>query len=239
MGAPTRFFNGVTTARPTHPLAQYGRPDPMAWHTYFNDFDTYVSGDWTITRVGTTPTEALTDIDGGALLLTLSAADDDSDYLQKKGESFLPTSGKKLIFAARFKVSDATQSDLVMGLQVTDTTPMAAGGDGVTDGIFFQKDDGDANIDFYVQKDTTTGQSTNTAITTIASDTFVELAFYFDGARYVTAYKDKVAVAVVDLTTTLTTYLPDTELTISFGVQNGEAVAKTMTIDYIFCAQER
>jgi len=239
MPAPSRFFNGVTTAKREWPLGNYGRPDPTIWHTYFNDFDHYVAGDWTITRVGTTPTEALTDVDGGGLLLTLSAADNDSDYLQKKGESFLPTSGKKLIFVARFKVSDATQSDLVMGLQITDTTPMAAGGDGVTDGIFFQKDDGDANIDFYVQKDATTGQSTNTAITTIASNTFVELAFYFDGARYVTAYKDKVPVAVVDLTTTLTTYLPDTELTISFGVQNGEAVAKTMTIDYIFCAQER
>ena len=239
MGTPTRYPNGVSTAKREWPLGQYGLPNPMAWHTYFEDFDTYVAGDWTITRVGTTPTEALTDVDGGALLLTLSAADNDSDYLQKKGESFLPTSGKKLIFAARFKVSDATQSDLVMGLQVTDTTPMAAAGDGVTDGIFFQKDDGDANIDFYVQKDATTGQLTTTAATTIATDTFVELAFYFDGARYVTVFKDKAPVSVVDLTTTLTTYLPDTELTISFGVQNGEAVAKTMTIDYIFAAQER
>ena len=42
-----------------------------------------------------------------------------------------------------------------------------------------------------------------------------------------------------DLSATLATYLPDTELTISFGVQNGEAVAKTMTIDYIFAARER
>jgi hypothetical protein len=35
------------------------------------------------------------------------------------------------------------------------------------------------------------------------------------------------------------TYLPDTELTVSFGIQNGEAVAKTMTVDYIFAAKER
>jgi hypothetical protein len=31
----------------------------------------------------------------------------------------------------------------------------------------------------------------------------------------------------------------DEELTISFGIQNGEAVAKTMSIDYIFVSKER
>jgi hypothetical protein len=37
-----------------------------------------------------------------------------------------------------------------------------------------------------------------------------------------------------------TTNLPDDEdLTVSFALQNGEAVAKTMTVDYIFVAKER
>jgi len=234
MGTPVRFPFGVTNVEKHTPFAQLGLPLPMTYHTYFNDFDHYVAGDWTITNVGTTPTQALTDVDGGALLLTMAATDDSSSFLQKKGESFLPTSGKKLFFAARFKVSDATQSDFVVGLQVTDTTPLD-----VTDGIYFQKDDGDANVDFYVSKDATTGRSTTTAATTVTTDTFLELAFYFDGKRYVTLWKDRLQVGVVDLTTTLATYLPDTELTISFGVQNGEAVAKTMTVDYIFAAQER
>ena len=40
--------------------------------------------------------------------------------------------------------------------------------------------------------------------------------------------------------TVVTTNLPDNEqLALSFGVQNGEAVAKTMTIDYLSVAQER
>lgn len=234
MGTPVRFPFGVTNVEKHTPFAQLGLPLPMTYHTYFNDFDHYVAGDWTITNVGTTPTQALTDVDGGALLLTMAATDDSSSYLQKKGESFLPTSGKKLFFAARFKVSDATQSDFVMGLQVTDTTPLD-----VTDGVYFQKDDGDANVDFYVSKNATTGRLTTTAATTAADDTFLELAFYFDGKRYVTVWKDRLQVANVDLTTTLATYLPDTELTISFGITNGEAVAKTMTVDYIFAAQER
>lgn len=243
MGTPTRFPGGVTNVTKANPLGQYGMPDPTTWHTYFNDFDTFAVGDWVITTVEAgagAATEALTDVDGGVLLITNDAADDDSDFFQKVGESFLPASGKKMFFKARFAVSDATQCDWVMGLQITDTTPIAAAGDGVTDGIFFQKDDGDTNIDFYVQKDTNGGQLTSTAVTTAAAaGVYMSLAFYFDGRRYVHVYKDDVQVYTADLTETLTTYLPDTELTISFGIQNGEAVAKTMSVDYILAAKER
>lgn len=243
MGVPSRFPYGVTTAAKDSPLGMFGMLDPTKYHCYFNDFDHFAVGDWTITTTeagASSATEALTDADGGVLLITNDAADNDCDWFQKVGESFLPASGKKLFFKARFKVSDATQSDWIMGLQITDTTPLAAGGDGVTDGIFFQKDDGDTDIDFYVQKDSTTGQLTTTACTAAAAaDTYMVLAFYFDGVRYVELWKDDAKVATVDLTTTLATYLPDTELTISFGIQNGEAVAKTMSIDYILVAQER
>jgi hypothetical protein len=243
MGTPARFTYGVTTADRNDPLGMFGMPDPTKWHVYFNDFDHFTVGDWTITTTEAgagSATEALTDVNGGVLLITNDAADNDADFFQKVGESFLLASGKKAMFKARFAVSDATQSDWVIGLQVTDTTPLAADGDGVTDGIFFQKDDGDTNVDFYVQKNATTGQLTCAAVTTAAAaDTFMSLAWYFDGKRYVEVYKDDVLVYTADLTTTLSTYLPDTELTISFGIQNGEAVAKTMSVDYIFAAIER
>lgn len=248
MGSPVRFPYGVATVSPTNPLAMFGLPDPTTWHVFFDDFDQWVTdtssaGKYTITTVETgagDATEALSDENGGVLLLTNDAADNDSDFLQKIGESFKPASGKKLFFKSRFKVSDATESDWIMGLIITDTTPLAAAGDGATDGIFFQKDDGDTNIDFYVQKDTTTGQLTSTAVTTAAAAaTYMTLAFYFDGKQYIHLYKDDAKVKEVDLTTTLATYLPDTELTVSFGIQNGAAAAKTMSVDYIFVAQER
>jgi hypothetical protein len=66
-----------------------------------------------------------------------------------------------------------------------------------------------------------------------------EFAFYFDGSRYISVFKDGVKTKDIDLTTTLATYLPDTELALSFGVKNGEAVAKVLTVDYIFAALER
>lgn len=226
MAAPTRFPRGVTNVAVTDLLGQYGLPDPTLWNTYFTDFNTYVAGDWTITSVGAA-TQALTDLDGGDLLLTNAAADDNSTFLQKKGESFTFETNKKLIFKARFKVSDATQSDLVMGLQITDTTPLA-----VSDGVWFGKDDGDAFIDFHMAK--ASAQTDATAIATITT-AFVELGFYWDGNTTLSYWVNGVQIGSL----TDVTNLPTTELTVSFGVQNGEAVAKNSTVDYIFAAKER
>lgn len=230
----TRFRGGVTNIGPGKTLSSFGMPDPTSWHVFFDDFDRFVAADWTITTTelgAGSATEALTDVDGGALLVTNDAADDDADFFQKVGESFLMASGKKALFKARFKVSDATQSDFVMGLQVTDTTPLDA-----TDGIYFQKDDGDANLDIYVRKDATTGSNSATAIATVSNDTFMSVGWYYDGAGTVYYFVDDVMKGSLSASST---YLPDTELTISFGIQNGEAVAKTMTVDYIFAAKER
>ena len=235
MASPTRFPSGVSTAVKTNPLGNFGMPDPTKWHVFFDDFDTYVAADWTVTAVGAA-TRALTDGDGGLLLVTNAAADNDSSQNQKLGESFLLTSGKKTIFKARLKVSDATQSDLLIGLAVLDTTLIAAAGDGVTDGVFFQKDDGVATLDVYCQKDTTTGQTSAAAIATLVADTFVTLSWYYDGVDSISYYINDVHTGTLSATST---FLPDTELTVSFAMQNGEAVAKTQTLDYIFVAQER
>lgn len=243
MGSPVRFPFGVTNVDKVDPLGMYGLPDPTTWATFFTDFQTFNVADWTLTTVEAgsgAATEALTDAHGGVLLVTNDNADNDSDFFQKVGESFLPASGKRLIGKFRFKVSDATESEVYFGLMVTDTDPLSStAGDGVTDGIFFMKEDGTTNVNFYVQKDATTGQLTTSAVTTLANDTWTELAFSFDGNRYVTLWKDGAQLSTVDLTTTLTTYLPDTELTVSFGLKNGEAAAKTLSVDYIFVAQER
>lgn len=237
MGSPTRFKNGVTNVGVESPMGQLQIPDPSLMHVWFDDFDEYVAGDWTVTAVGTTPTRALTDGDGGLLLVTISAADNDSSQNQKVGESFLLTSGKKMMFKARFKVSDATQSDFLIGLAVLDTTLLGAvAGDGVTDGVFFSKDDGVATMDVSVQKDTTTGQNTALAVHTVVSDTFLQVAWAYDGVNAIKYYVDNVHKGTLSATST---FLPDTELTVSFALQNGEAVAKTMTLDYILVAAER
>ncbi len=234
MATPTRFTSGVTTADRTAALGFFGLPDPTGWHVYFNDFDTFNTAEWTITTVEAgagSATEALTDADGGVLLVTNDAADNDADFFNKVGESFLLESGKRAFFKARFKVSDATQSDFVMGLQVTDTTPLDA-----TDGIYFMKDDGDALLDVYCRKNATTGSTSATGIATVVSDTYMTVGLAYDGKSSLAYFVNDVQLGTLDASSS---YLPDTELTISFGIQNGEAVAKTMSVDYILAAKER
>jgi hypothetical protein len=238
MANPVRYTSGVSTAVKGSALWNYPAPDPTKAHSYFNDFFTYVAADWTVTSVGTTPTRALAaDEPFGALLCTISSADNDSTQLQLTTSNFSLAAGKKAWFKTRLKVSDATQSDFLVGLAILDTTLQGStDGAGCTDGIFFNKDDGDALIDFQVQKNATTGQNRSVGVATCADNTYVTLGWYFDGASSCTCYVDDVAKATIDASSA---YLPDTVITPSVAMQNGEAVAKTMTIDYIFAAIER
>jgi len=223
----TRFPNGITNVKKTSSLGAMGQLDPSKFHTYFDDFDTYTAADWTVTEVGVA-TQALADGDGGLLLITNAAGIADSSWSQKVGESYLFAAGKKIWFKAKFQVSDATQSVFQLGLQITDTTPLA-----ITDGVYFQKDDGDALLDFHVNKDSTI--TSQTGIATVVAATDLTIAFYYNGVDAIEYFVDGVSLGVSDVTN-----LPDDEvLTISYGIQNGEAVAKTMTLDYIFAAQER
>jgi hypothetical protein len=224
----TRFPNGVTNVGEDSPFADLAMPAPPLFHTYFEDFDYYAAGDWTVTETDSGATQALADGDGGLLLVTNTAADDDLVSLQKKGESFRFASGKRLFFEARFKVSDATQSDFVIGLQITDTTPLD-----VTDGVFFIKADGSTSVALRVEKNNTA--TATSAVATMADDTFIRLGFYYDGESSIQYFVNGVVTG-----TSVTTNLPDDEdLTPTFAIQNGEAVAKTMTVDYIFVAKER
>lgn len=224
----TRFPNGVTNVGEDSPFADLAMPAPTKFHTFFEDFDYYAAGDWTVTETQAGATQALADGDGGLLLLTNSAADNDLVSLQKVGESFRFASGKKLFFEARFKVSDATQSDVVIGLQITDATPLD-----VTDGVFFIKDDGSTSFALRVEKNNTA--TATTSVATLADDTFITLGFYYDGASAI-----EYSVNGVVKGTSVTTNLPDDEdMTVTFAIQNGEAAAKTMTVDYIFVAKER
>ena len=224
----TRFPNGVTNVGEDSPFADLTMPAPTKFHTYYEDFDYYVAGNWTVTETQAGATQALTDGDGGLLLITNTAADDDLVALQKVGESYRFASGKELFFEARLKVSDATQSDVVIGLQITDATPL-----NVTDGVFFIKADGSTSVSLLVEKDNTA--TTTSSVATMADDTFISLGFYYDGASSI-----QYSVNGVVKGTSVTTNLPDDEdLTVSIAIQNGEAVAKTMTVDYVFVAKER
>lgn len=215
-------------------MNQLVMPDPTKVITYFNDFNTYAAGDWTVTETQAGATQALSSANGpgGVMLLTNSAADNDVNQLQLAVESFKFTAGKKTWFKTRLKVSDATQSDVYVGLIITDTDLVG----GITDGVYFRKDDGDAQWDIVSLMNSAGASSTN--IGTLVADTYVVLAFYYDGGTNLEAWIDEVKVATVTVAAG-TTLVNDEELAVTISLTNGEAVAKTMAIDYVYAAQER
>lgn len=230
MASPTRFPNGVGTRRKPDPLYNYSHPDPTDMHRFFDDFDTYTSGQWTATVTGT-GTTALTAGDGGLLASATSGASGDANYLQKTTEGFSFEVGKPAWFKTRLKVSALT-TVVVIGLQVTDTTP-----EDVTDGIYFLSTVTTGAVTVYCRKDATTGSSTGTGITLVAN-TFTELAWYWDGKNEVQYFQDGVQKGTIT-GVTASTYLPDTTTTVSFGVRTTSAAVQTLTIDYILAAKSR
>ena len=231
----TRFTNGVTTASPAETLGRFVALDPTKVIAYFNDFHTYAAGDWVVTETSAGATQALGDGLGGLLVLTATAADNDLIGLQLAKEGFLIQAGKEAWFKARFKVSDATQSDLLMGLHITDTSPVASA---PTDGIVIRKDDGDALLDGVVLIDNAAA-STSTGIGTLVDDTFITVGFHFDGASVVRFYVNDAEKAAVTLTAANIAALDDETLALSFAFQTGEAEAQVSTVDYVFAAVER
>ena len=228
----THFTSGVTNVGTDSTLGKLKAPAPHKYHQYFNDFDTYLASDWTITTTedGTgSASEALADGDGGVLLVTNAAGDNDHDFFQLVKEGFKFESGKQIGFHVRFKTNDATQTNIVAGLQLTDTTPLD-----VTDGIFFLKSDGAATISFIVEKDST--QSTLTLPNSLADDTFMTLGFIYDPKdQKFHVFQNNVLAGTV-----VSTNAPDDEeLTLSFGIQNGAAAAKTLSVDYVGAYKER
>lgn len=239
----TRFPDGVTNAGPTVAMQNYPAPDPSRLHQFFDDFDSFSnvattgSALWVTNLTGASTTGVIADADGGVLLMdTASAGATDAFWAQLKGydattdvaETFTWESTKRMWFKARFQISDATQSIIRMGLWVTDTSPAT-----ITDGIYIYKADDAATMSFGL---TASSATTSVNIGTLVSATWTEVAWYYDPrqAAFIVYVND----IPVGRQATLTN-APTTELAVSFGFQNGEAVEKTMSLDYLLVAKER
>ena len=70
----------------------------------------------------------------------------------------------------------------------------------------------------------------------MADDTFITVAWYVDPNTSLVYYSINHAEPVGVANTNVPN---DEELTVSFGIQNGEAAAQTMTIDYVTAMVER
>lgn len=182
--------------------------------------DSYVS-----TEVGA-HSEVLQDANSGTWLITNAAADDDLATIQSAKEHLLLTAGKKTIAEVRFTLNEATENDVLIGWVIRDTTPLTN-----TDGIYFHKPDGQTTYEFVGNMDSSSTSVSSVATADTSAHTY---SFECNGTTSCTPYIDGVA------GTPITTNLPtDEELAFTVYLRNGEAVAKTVTIDYWSVTQER
>lgn len=201
------------------------------WYQYFNDFMNYLgSTEWTVTNANG-GTLALRDEAGGVLRITNGATNGFFVTIQKIGEAFLPAAGKQ--FAGRIKVRtpDATNTQIVAGLCITDTTPSDA-----TDGIYLYKADAAAAAVLIVRKNATTG-SESLALGDMANDTWFTLDLFYDGGDRLYAAVNGTMIGYLPYTTD---YIPDTEITPTVLNLNGAAGAsEVVDVDTLWFAQQR
>ncbi len=234
----TNLPNGVTNVLDAqqNTLGSLPFPDPGRCHTWFDDFDDYSALEWVITETGT-GTRAVGNLDGGILVITNDTHDNDVNTLQWSGltnasvvETWLWESGRGMWFKARMKVSDATQSDLVFGLVTTNTTPITS----IVDGLYFLKVDGSTTLNMLCTKNST---STTLTAGTLVSDTYFTAGFWWNqDLGELTVYFNNQPVAS---TLTTSNFPDDEELTITFGIQNGDGNARVLSLDYLTVSKDR
>ena len=228
---PTHFSSGVSNVVTGNPLYELGVLDPTKYHTYWDDFDTTpIAAQWTLTATSAgSGTSAITvpDADGGIARVTTAANENDGIYAEWISETFKLESGKKTWMKCRLSVGDAVQSDWLIGLHSTDTTPHDA-----TMRYIFESVDGSANVYFNNDNDTT--DSDSSTLVTLTDDTFVTLAAYYDGGTSIQLFVDDASVTTMTGIT-----VPAAEMAVGFGYINGAAGAETADFDYIYVIKER
>ena len=178
-------------------------------------------------------TFGITDVAGGAWLLTSAAADNDGVKLQLGSE--VGTAGENVSFAAQYPtyfgvelaINDVDQTDVLAGFFITDTTAL----DGGTDGMYFRSVDGSAVVYFVMEQNE---NESATAVATLADDTYITLEFYYYGGN-VYVYVDGVLAATI--ADTDDNFPNDELLRLTLEFLTGEAVANTCTVKQLRFAQ--
>lgn len=209
----------------------------------FNDDRDLLTSVWTFNVTNSTAPTTVSDEKFGVAVFTNATGDNDRIEASRIAETVkLDGLGKEVWFTCRAKVSDATQADYGFGLIITDSAWLGDS-DVASDGIWFLKDDGDTNWDTAIAFNAASrgDYAQQTAVATCDTSYHVfDIRIVTDpttqGKGVVTFYIDGVVVGSPISTNSLPY---DEELALSFGVQNGEAAAKALSIDYIGVAQLR
>jgi hypothetical protein len=160
---------------------------------------------------------------GGALLITCAANENDGYKMQlgmAAGENIDLSGPNYLYLSVTFAINDVDQTDVLLGVCVTDTTCL----DGVSDGMYFRSVDESALLYFVTEKNSVEGA---TAVATLTDDAYVTAEFYFDGA---TVYHYVNGALTGSTARSDATFPNDELLRLTVEFLTGEAVANTCTI---------
>lgn len=199
---------------------------------YIDDFVTYGVDNWVETAVsGGTGTSdiAVTDAQNGILFFDAAADENDGIQAQLNGESFKLTTNDPLYFGVRWSISEATQSDAIIGLAVTSATQIAAN----VNGVFFRTKDGETTIEGVTDA---TGQTETELLETIVADTYYVDEFYWDGTDSVYWYHDGEYIGKASTAANMPT---TDELCITMAYLNGTGSMQHdgIKVDWLRCIQ--
>ena len=161
---------------------------------------------------------------GGELAFKSDENDNDGCQSQLKGEAFYFAAMYPTYMGARFKVTDATNSDIIVGLGITDTTLLG----GLSDGLYFRKDEDDTTLYLVAEKNSL---ETKVGLVTMADATYVVAeALYQNGMVDIYINGTKVG----ELANSDPNFPDDEYLTPSMGILAGSAAVggHTLTVDW-------
>lgn len=252
--APARNPAGYSTDWPYGPLANYGLPNPLDFHTDMDDFNASdtVANAYT-TSAGGAGTVAYAAGDGGLLLFTTAGAATNFESIQRPITGFtMPqsaTANKKFFFLCRLQLGDVVASALLAGMISTNATPFTS----IADGVWFSKASGGTVLNL--------NSAIGSVLTTVAiplpsynlvNATNIDLGFEVSTDGDIFAYVSANMIGYQPQSGTGSTLptrgkvaritaptLTTANLSPTFGVQTSAAAAKTMTLDAWMAAKER
>jgi|TARA_A100001518_G_C1203417_1_gene46588 hypothetical protein len=209
-------------------------PDYLCYIDDFTGVTLDTTNDWTLIKDSSATAAIGADLVNGTVVLTSQATTDNDGASLQGNEIFAVSSSRDIWFETKLFITDAEGDamDVCVGLTVNFATNPEAMLT-AADRIVFQVDDGDSNIDCVTEKDGTA--TTTDSGVDIVSGTNVTLGFHVKGTGSVEFFVNR------NLVATHTTNIPDDE-NLAIGVMelSGSATGtKSMTVDYLFAAQDR
>lgn len=225
----THFSSGVTNVSRDDQMGLLRQPDPSVYYNQLFDFFDYTAAQWIVTETQAGATQAVIDGAGGLLALTNTTGASDANQIQWCGAAAAAklttymVSGKDLIMKARFKVSDATNTAVVIGAATVDTSLAASL---PTDGIYFYKASAATSLIASVR---VSGTSSSITLGSMADDTYVVASLLYSASDDKwTGWLDGSQKGSISSPTN-----PSNGLCTSIALLNASGAAHVLTVDYL------